>query len=373
MSYARLSTHGAMLFDERRNALYAEAIRRSVTPGSVVLDLGAGVGLHGLLAAAAGARRTFLVEPQPVVHLARQAAQRAGLADRVEILQSRIEEVSLPEPVDLIVSVLTGNLLFSEDLLPSLFHARDRYLKPGGLLLPQRARLRLAPLHAPGLHAKHVASWSTPVMGMDFSAGRGFAGNEILWLLRRDYQGAHSLAPGALMVELDMAAARDGGCDAVAACRVAEPGECHGLVGWIELELAGEWLSTAPDAPPVHWSPTLLPIDPPLQLQAGETVELALHRPARGDWTWSIHARAGARRHSSFLGHLEGPRELRRLAPDSRPGLSEGGRRTARILGWLAGGMSNREAAQALAAEEGMDAQQALREVQSAAARHGGG
>jgi predicted RNA methylase len=115
----------------------------------VVLDLGAGLGVHGLLAAAAGAKRVYLVEPEPVVQLAKEIARANGLADRIVILEGRIEEVELPEQVDLIISVFTGNLLYSEDLLPSLFHARDRYLKPGGHLVPDFAELLLAPCRRP--------------------------------------------------------------------------------------------------------------------------------------------------------------------------------------------------------------------------------
>ncbi|MEZ0309401.1 MAG: methyltransferase domain-containing protein, partial [Ramlibacter sp.] len=190
MTYSRVVDHHSMVFDANRNEAYAHAIRQLVRPGSVVLDLGAGLGLHGLLAAAAGAARVYLVEPQGVVQTALEAARAAGFADRIVVLQERIEDVQLPEPVDLIVSVFTGNLLFSEDLLPSLFHARDRYLKPGGSLLPDRAELWLAPLSAPNLHDKHVARWQDPVMGLDYSSARALAANEILWLRRDEFAGA---------------------------------------------------------------------------------------------------------------------------------------------------------------------------------------
>lgn len=55
MSYGQVCDHRSMVFDQRRNAAYARAIAAHVRPDSVVLDLGAGLGLHGLLAARAGA------------------------------------------------------------------------------------------------------------------------------------------------------------------------------------------------------------------------------------------------------------------------------------------------------------------------------
>ncbi|MBK6360782.1 MAG: hypothetical protein IPF39_12990 [Comamonadaceae bacterium] len=44
-------------------------------------------GVHGLLAAAAGARRVYLVEPEPVLRIAMEIAQANGLQDRVVALQ----------------------------------------------------------------------------------------------------------------------------------------------------------------------------------------------------------------------------------------------------------------------------------------------
>src|SRR5437868_14319233 len=68
-SYSSIYTHRAMVFDDVRNRLYANALRNAIGPHSVVLDLGAGLGTHGLIAATAGARRVYCVEPQPVIRI----------------------------------------------------------------------------------------------------------------------------------------------------------------------------------------------------------------------------------------------------------------------------------------------------------------
>src|SRR3990167_6681712 len=67
MSYSSLHRHASMVFDEVRNRAYLEAMRRVITPASIVLDVGAGVGVLGLLAAKLGARKVYCVEPSPVV------------------------------------------------------------------------------------------------------------------------------------------------------------------------------------------------------------------------------------------------------------------------------------------------------------------
>ncbi len=132
MSYVVVSSHRGMALDAGRNEAYARALAAAITPDSVVLDLGAGTGVHGLMAARLGARRVYLVEPEDIIALAEENVRANGLQDVVQCIQGRIEDVTLPEPVDVIVSVLTGNFLLTEDLLPVLFHARDRFLRPGG-------------------------------------------------------------------------------------------------------------------------------------------------------------------------------------------------------------------------------------------------
>ena len=113
--YSSIESHRSMVFDEVRNEAYAKAIRNAVEPGCTVLDLGAGLGIHGLMAAVAGAGKVILLDPSPVVSLGAELARFNGVADRVEVIRKRIEEVDLAEPVDVIVSVFTGNFLLSED------------------------------------------------------------------------------------------------------------------------------------------------------------------------------------------------------------------------------------------------------------------
>lgn len=119
MSYSSLVGHRSMIFDDQRNSLYANAISQVVNADSIVLDLGAGLGLHGLMAALAGAEKVYLVEPQVEPDIASRVTSQMGLSGKIECIKGTIEEAQIPEPVDVIVSVFTGNFLLEEDLLPS--------------------------------------------------------------------------------------------------------------------------------------------------------------------------------------------------------------------------------------------------------------
>ena len=80
------------------------------------------------------------------VHVARQLAEQNGFSGIVEIIQGKIEEISLPSKVDVIVSEPIGFLLVHERMLESYIVARDRFLKPKGLMLPTTGSIVLAPL-----------------------------------------------------------------------------------------------------------------------------------------------------------------------------------------------------------------------------------
>src|SRR5262245_60075461 len=56
-----------MVQDRGRHARYAEAFRKSFTPGCTVLDIGAGTGLFAMLAAREGAGRVVACEREPEI------------------------------------------------------------------------------------------------------------------------------------------------------------------------------------------------------------------------------------------------------------------------------------------------------------------
>ncbi len=260
MDYHSVQRHRSMAPDDRRNAAYFEALRAVITPDSVVLDVGAGLGILGLMAAKLGARQVYLVEPSNVIEVASQIASKNGLAERVTTLRDKMEDVELDEPVDVILSVLTGNFLLQEDLLPVLFDARDRFLKPGGAMLPDCARMMVAPIEAPLLFGETVDQWSTPVHGIDLSTARCHAGR------RRAVAGRACRARTARFP--------DGGRGIHGRYRFHHRG-CIGAVPWpggLVRHATGPELVIDPseDHPPMHWATAYLPLDPPRHMEVGE-------------------------------------------------------------------------------------------------------
>ena len=336
-----------MALDTVRNEAYGRALRSVIRPDSVVLDLGAGTGIHGLMAARLGARRVYLVEPEDILTVAEEIAQSNGLSDRMTFLQGRIEDVDVPERVDVIVSVLTGNFLLTEDLLGALFHARDRVLKPGGVLIPAAATMEAAPVSAEAVHAQAIAAWSVPQQGIDMGGARAYAANSIFY--RSDpLRNVPMLAAPRVLHRIDFAQATDEPVRVQATYDISVSGVCHGWVGWCNMQLGDEWLSTSPHAAAMHWSQAFLPLDPPLAVECGDRVTFGLSRAPHGDWTWTVEAPAGTRRHSTLLEMPLTAGHVRQATVDYAPSLNPAGKAAMYVLAHCDGRQSINEIADGL-------------------------
>ena len=173
-----LDDFGTMIADRVRLDAHAEALRRVVTPSTVVVDIGAGTGIMSLLACKFGARRVYAVEPSPAVQILVEAARDNGYADRIVVLQRRSNEVTLPERADVIVSDLRGVLPRSGTHFADIVDARERLLANGGRLVPATDTVWIAPVSAQeafeerrrpwqdsgwaGLCARLSGSWAAP-------------------------------------------------------------------------------------------------------------------------------------------------------------------------------------------------------------------
>lgn len=69
-----LSAYGGMIADKVRMNAFEAALRRVVTAGSVVFDIGAGTGIMSLMAARMGARKVYAVEPSPLIRVGARLA-----------------------------------------------------------------------------------------------------------------------------------------------------------------------------------------------------------------------------------------------------------------------------------------------------------
>src|SRR5260370_20052992 len=99
-----------MFADGVRTPAYLAAIAKGVQPGSVVVEIGTGVGFFAVAACRAGARRVYAIETNPAVEIGERVAKDNGCADRITFIHDDSRKVNLPERGDLLLADLRGIL-----------------------------------------------------------------------------------------------------------------------------------------------------------------------------------------------------------------------------------------------------------------------
>jgi len=143
-----LKGHETLLSDATRNRSFYQALKQVVTKESVVLDIGSGTGVWAVAAARLGAKRVVAVEEEPLlIGVIKDLAHENGVAGSVEVVQGDSRRLPLGKEFDLVISETIGHLVFDESIASIMIDARERFLKPGGYLIPETVSLVTAAAH----------------------------------------------------------------------------------------------------------------------------------------------------------------------------------------------------------------------------------
>ncbi|GJJ15438.1 hypothetical protein Clacol_009716 [Clathrus columnatus] len=170
-SYAENDIHAVMIQDKVRTSSYASFILTNpiVFRDAVVLDVGCGTGILSLFAARAGAKKVFAVDASNISERAEKIVKANNLDN---VITGKVENISLPngiDKVDVIISEWMGYALLYESMLDSVLVARDRFLKPDGLMAPSQTRIMFGLSEAKDIYKARVEFWSD-IYGYDLSA-----------------------------------------------------------------------------------------------------------------------------------------------------------------------------------------------------------
>ncbi len=294
--YAELEVHRTMIRDRVRTEAFRRAIESVVRPGDVVLDVGAGSGILSLFAARAGAVRVYAVEATTVAVVAQGLAAANGVAEIVQVIQGDVMEVELPERVDVIVSEWLGGFGVDEGMLVPVIAARDRWLKPGGVMIPRSVTAWTALVHD-RYTGEMVEFLRDNPYGLKLGDLVDMTVNEIFYsgTFRHLAAGDRRSEPGRLwttdadLIPLEQAQAPH---EAGTLLPVRDHGTANALALWFGAELApGISLSVGPGDPPTHWGMTTAPLRGPVELTPGMVVRARVRTaPARSAGTWTSWA-----------------------------------------------------------------------------------
>ncbi|KAK4263452.1 hypothetical protein QN277_028853 [Acacia crassicarpa] len=314
-SYAHVGIHEEMIKDRERTEAYRKAITqfKDYIAGKVVVDVGCGTGILSIFCAKVGAKRVYAIDASDIALQANEVVKANNLSHIVTVLHGRVEDVEIDEKVDVIISEWMGYMLLYESMLGSVITARDRWLKPGGLILPSDAKLYMAPVTHAERYSESIDFWRN-VYGIDMSAMLPLAKqcafeepsvetitgeNVLTWPHLVIHVDCHSVT----IQELESVSTRYEFKSMMRA-------PLHGFAFWFDVEFNGPTttpansyftnlsvdnhpvdgshrkkrtnpsealvLSTAPEDPPTHWQQTLIYFYDPVELEQDQVIEGSL-------------------------------------------------------------------------------------------------
>lgn len=144
----------------------------SLSPSSTSSSSSFSSGILAMWAARAGARHVYAVEKTDMAQHARKLVQQNGLSEVVTVVKSSIEELELPEKVDIIISEWMGMILLRESMLDSVLRARDKFLKEDGSLWPSHCAIFISAMGDDEERTTALQAYRREVGGWDDFADR---------------------------------------------------------------------------------------------------------------------------------------------------------------------------------------------------------
>ena len=181
------------------------------------------------------------------------------------------------------VSETIGNLGFDEDIVPVMADARERFLKPGGALIPGSITLKAVPVRIEG-------GASGSLQGVDLNYASFDSLNLNIPMAAGDPEQLELLAPALDLVELDLSSAPATYAfgELRASWTMADLSRVTGFAVWAESNLGnGIVLSNAATS---SWSPVLYRIKP-LKGQSGR-LDFKLNLTSKTN-IWTVEAQSG--------------------------------------------------------------------------------
>ncbi|KAF6155428.1 hypothetical protein GIB67_019954 [Kingdonia uniflora] len=303
-AYSSFGIHREMISDKVRMDAYRGAILNnpSLMNDVTVMDVGCGTGILSLFAAQAGAASVFAVEgSSKMASVATQIAQENGrlrvanssldngkCTGVINVVQGMIEDLDdeqiPPNSVDVLLSEWMGYCLLYESMLSSVLYARDRWLKPGGAILPDTATIFAAGF---GRGGTSIPFWEN-VYGFDMSCIGKEVVEDSAQLPIVDVVDTRDIVTESVAVQtFDLMTMKTDEMDFTTTfelhpkSNISEEGGpvtwCHGVALWFDTGFTSRFckemptvLSTSPYTPKTHWSQTIFTFTEPIAMGTGE-------------------------------------------------------------------------------------------------------
>lgn len=293
--YGYLSQQQNMMQDYIRTSTYQSAILQNASEfkDKVVLDVGAGTGILSFFAVQAGAKKVYAIEASNMAKHAKELIAHNKLSNVIEVKYGKVEEIELPEKVDIIISEPMGYMLFNERMLETYLHAK-KWLKPGGNMYPTRGDLYVAPFTDDNLFMEHFARsnfWcQNSFYNVNLTQIRQNAVEEYFRQPIVDTFDVRILMAKPILHVTDFLTASEESLQKIyipLKYTMLMTGTLHGLAFWFEVGFLGKishvYLSTAPQEPLTHWYQVRCLFPNPVFVRSGQQISgtVVLHANER--------------------------------------------------------------------------------------------
>jgi len=281
-SYAHYSIHHEMLSDKVRTESYRDALLLNPDRlgGSRVLDIGCGTGILSMFSAQAGAESVVGVDCSEIIYKAMDIIRENNMEDKVKLIKGKLEELQLPhDKYDIIVSEWMGYFLLYEGMLDTIISARDKYLAPGGTVLPNRCTLDICALSDPERYDSYVGQFWSHVYGLKMNCMR----QPILEEASVEVIPGKCVASDSISVldlDLNTCSISDTQFSANFDLNISRDCDLTGLCGYFDIFFdmpqKSIMFSTGPQAKSTHWKQTVFYLPEKLPVKEKEILKCSI-------------------------------------------------------------------------------------------------
>ncbi|MBI4129281.1 methyltransferase domain-containing protein [Candidatus Peregrinibacteria bacterium] len=298
-----------LLGDAVRNDALSRALKAVITPGCTVTDIGSGTGFLSFLALGLGAKHCYLYETShDLLRLSQCIARANGLHRRCTFVHAHSRDIRSPMKTDIVISETLGNFAYEEHIIETMNDAK-RFLKPGGMLIPQKLRQFVAPVVTDRLWREIniwddisrcvMVSGDEPSHRLNFDAAKEVALNNmyVKTVRRGDLLPPlpnPCLPAGRLPPEegkwdsIDFTRKNTSKREGRMTWSFPRNITIYGFAVWWECDLVpGVTLSTSPFVKPTHWEQIFLPLLSPIEAKKGD--QLSFHITANSSYKTGLN------------------------------------------------------------------------------------
>lgn len=278
----------AMLTDEVRMKAFIEALKQTITPESIVLEIGTGLGSFAIIAAKLGAKKIYAIEPNVLINLAKENAVANSVADKIEFIEKMSTDIDLPEKADILICDLRGGLPIFESGIATIIDARKRLLKENAVMMPRRDKIFLGVSETEKFYKENITDYDRDFFDVKMPSARRLLTSTMLNVRE---QKETILTEEKLIATLDYQTIET--LDVVANIEVTfeKDGTAHGLRLWFESQIGNEiFTNNSPDNPPMVYASSFFPLEKPVEVKSGEKAKVeisALYEKGDYNWIWN--------------------------------------------------------------------------------------